>query len=51
MSLEAVFSELLEPLMKELKAVRSDLAELKRTQQANGLNVKRLIYDADQLQE
>ena len=51
MTLDTVFAELLEPLMSEIKAARAELAELKNIQQARSLNVKRLIYDADQLQQ
>ena len=51
MSLEAAFAKLLEPLMQELRALRSDFSDFKETQQASTFHVSRLIYDAEQLQE
>jgi len=51
MSFETTFNKLLEPLVKELTAVRTELADLKRTQQAGVLGVNKLIYDAKQLQD
>lgn len=50
MSIEATFTKLLEPLVKELTAVKTELTDLKRTQQAGVLGVTKLIYDAEQLQ-
>jgi len=49
MSIETTFTKLLEPLVKELTAVKTELADLKRTQQAGVLGVTKLIYDAEQL--